>query len=88
MERYRYEEEIVRKYAVGSQTKCARNMISVKVVRGKFVDRLAAGASVVVLDPDVAKVFPTSESVNDALRALASIIRSVPTRRRGGKKSA
>lgn len=49
---------------------------------------LAAGANVMVLDPDVAKVFPTSESVNDALRALASIIRSVPTRRRGGKKSA
>ena len=57
-------------------------------VRGKFVDRLAAGTNVVVLDPDVAKVFPTSESVNDALRALASIIRSVPARRRGGKKSA
>ena len=29
---------------------------------------------VVVLDPDVAQVFPDSESVNQALRALAGII--------------
>ena len=30
--------------------------------------------NVVVLDPDVARVFPDSESVNQALRALAGII--------------
>lgn len=30
--------------------------------------------NVVVLDPDVAQVFPDSESVNQALRALAGII--------------
>jgi hypothetical protein len=40
-------------------------------VRGKYVRRLAKGANVVVLDRDVAKVFPTSKAVNDALRALA-----------------
>jgi hypothetical protein len=28
----------------------------------------------VLLDPDVAKVFPDAEAVNDALRALAKII--------------
>jgi len=28
------------------------------------------------LDPDVAEVFPDSESVNQALRALAEIIRN------------
>ena len=43
-------------------------------VRGKYVDRLAQGAGVVVLDPDVAEVFTDSESVNRALRALAGII--------------
>ena len=59
-----------------------------KGVRGKFADRLAEGANVVILDPDVATVFPTSKSVNDALRALASIIRSVPSRRRRGNNSA
>jgi len=43
-------------------------------VRGKYVDRFAQGSSVVVLDPDVARVFTDSESVNQALRALAGII--------------
>jgi len=43
-------------------------------VRGKYVDRFAQGCNVVVLDPDVARVFTDSESVNQALRALAGII--------------
>jgi hypothetical protein len=43
-------------------------------VRGKYVDRFANGSNVVVLDPDVARVFTDSESVNQALRALANII--------------
>ena len=43
-------------------------------VRGKYVGRFAQGANVVVLDPDVAEVFADSESVNQALRALAVII--------------
>jgi len=30
---------------------------------------------VVVLEPDVAKVFPNADAVNDSLRALAHIIR-------------
>jgi hypothetical protein len=43
-------------------------------VRGKYVGRFAKGSNVVVLDPDVAQVFTDSESVNQALRALAEII--------------
>jgi hypothetical protein len=43
-------------------------------VGGKYVDRLEKGSNVVVLDPDVARVFTDSESVNEALRALATII--------------
>ena len=42
-------------------------------VRGKYAARFAEGANVVVLDPDVAEVFTDSESVNQALRALAEI---------------
>lgn len=42
-------------------------------VRGKYAGRFAQGANVVVLDPDVAEVFPDSESVNTALRTLAGI---------------
>jgi hypothetical protein len=43
-------------------------------VRGKYADRFTKGCNVVVLDPDVAQVFTDSESVNQALRALAEII--------------
>jgi hypothetical protein len=43
-------------------------------VRGKYAGRFARGSHVVVLDPDVAKVFSDSESVNRALRALVGII--------------
>ena len=44
-----------------------------KGVRGKYTKRYAKRTNVVVLDPDVAKVFPSSEAVNDALRTLAEI---------------
>jgi hypothetical protein len=43
-------------------------------VRGKYAARYARGTNVVVLSPDVAKVFPDSASVNQALRACADII--------------
>ena len=43
-------------------------------VRGKYADRIKRESSVVVLEPDVARVFPDSESVNRALRALLPII--------------
>jgi hypothetical protein len=41
---------------------------------GKYAKQYAEGTNVVLLDPDVAKVFPDSEAVNQALRALAQII--------------
>lgn len=37
-------------------------------VRGKYAKRYRAGTNVVVIDPDLHKVFPTSEAVNRALR--------------------
>ena len=39
-------------------------------VRGKYAKRFAEGSNVVVLAPDVAKVFHDSESVDAALRTL------------------
>ncbi len=42
-------------------------------VRGKYIQRFAQGSNVVVLSPDVAEVFPDSESVNTALRLLVEI---------------
>lgn len=44
-------------------------------VRGKYAARYAQGSNVVVLEPDVAKIFPDAASVNQALRSLAEIIR-------------
>jgi hypothetical protein len=38
--------------------------------RGKYAKQYAEGTNVILLDPDVAKAFPTSESVNKALRSL------------------
>ena len=46
-----------------------------KGVRGKYASRYRHGSNVVVLDPDVAEIFPDSESVNKALRAIAEIAR-------------
>ena len=39
-------------------------------VRGKHYEAYRAGTNVVLLDPDVAKGFTNSESVNQALRLL------------------
>jgi hypothetical protein len=46
-----------------------------KGIRGKYAERYGQGVNLVRLDPDVAAVFPDSESVNRALRALVDIIR-------------
>ena len=44
-------------------------------VRGKYANRFAEGTIMVVLDPDVAELFPDPQSVNNAFRALDQIIR-------------
>jgi hypothetical protein len=46
-----------------------------KGVRGKYAERYAEGTNVIVLSPDLAEIFPDSESVNEALRALVKIAR-------------
>jgi hypothetical protein len=42
-------------------------------VRGKYVQRYRSGTNLVLLDPDIAKAFPTDASVNEALRLLVKI---------------
>ncbi len=42
-------------------------------VRGKYYERVMADSNIAVLDPDVAKAFPTSEAVNRALRLLVDV---------------
>jgi hypothetical protein len=41
-----------------------------KLERGKFYAEVAAGTSVVLLEPAIAKAFPTSKAVNEALAGL------------------
>ncbi len=43
--------------------------------KNPYAARFAKGTNLVLLEPDVAKDFPDSASVNDALRALSAIIR-------------
>ena len=48
-----------------------------KAVRGKYFRRLKEeGSNIVVLDPDVAKAFHDSASVNEALRSLLDLYHS------------
>ena len=56
-------------------------------VRGVTAARYAEGSNVVVIDPDVVKVFPNAAAVNDALRALAGIVERT-SRPKARKKSA
>ncbi len=44
-----------------------------KGVRGKYVKEFSKGTNLVALAPDVLKDFPDSNSVNEALRAIAKI---------------
>jgi hypothetical protein len=44
-----------------------------KGARGKYAKRFLEGRNIILLDPDVAGLFPDSKTVNDALRALARI---------------
>lgn len=54
-------------------------------VRGITAARYAKGTNVVVVDPEVLDVFPNSGAVNEALRALAPVLRRRQTTRRGKK---
>lgn len=50
-----------------------------KASPNRFAERLNKETTLVVLDPDVATIFPTSEAVNDALRVLIAVAGKVIT---------
>jgi len=50
-------------------------------IRGKYAERFAKGSNVVVLDPDVAAEFDSSQAVNRALRSYLA-------KRKSGKGAA
>ena len=41
-----------------------------KGVRGKYAERFEKGTNLVLLEPEVAKYFPTAKAVNRALKSL------------------
>ncbi|MCP9439978.1 MAG: hypothetical protein NNA20_12330 [Nitrospira sp.] len=58
-----------------------------KLERGKYYERVKASSNVVVLDADVAKIFPNSASVNKALHSLVEVAQKASglTRRPTGR---
>jgi hypothetical protein len=55
-------------------------------VRGKHAARYAKGTDVIVLEPDAAQEFRTSEQVNETLRAVSKLLQQ--ERKRAGRKMA
>lgn len=45
-------------------------------VKGKYADLYRQGTNLVLLEPDIAKAFPTAQSVNEALRLLIKLAKS------------
>jgi len=58
-----------------------------KAVRGVTAARYAEGTNVVLLDPDVAEIFPDTRAVNEALRTIARLPRTA-SRKRPRKRTA
>ena len=46
-------------------------------VRGKYAKRYRAGTNLILLDPELAKAFPTDAAVNQALRAVLKMTETV-----------
>jgi len=55
-------------------------------VRGKHAARYAESTNVVVLEPDVAREFRTTEEVNETLRAVSKLLQQ--QRKCSGRKTA
>lgn len=51
-------------------------------VRGKYYQEATAGTNLVLIEPELASVFPDTESVNRALRLLAATAESVANHNR------
>ena len=57
-------------------------------VRGKYFKEYRKGTNLVLLSPDVARVFSTDEAVNEALRALIDVAEKSTGRTRRSTGSA
>ncbi len=59
------EDDLEPEYDLGSLLKNS--------VRGKYAERFQRGTNLVLLDPEVAKAFPDSQAVNDALKLVIQL---------------
>jgi len=61
-----------------------------KLKRGKYYERVKASSNVVVLDSELAEVFPNSAAVNKALHSLVDVAQKASglTRRSAGRAKA
>lgn len=50
-----------------------------KAVRGKYAKQYQKGTNLVLLDQDVAEVFPDERAVNEALRLLMTLAKNQTT---------
>ena len=57
-----------------------------KAVRGVTAARYGQGSNVVLLDPDVAEIFPDARAVNEALRTFARLTKPAARRSATGTK--
>jgi hypothetical protein len=57
-------------------------------VRGKYAKRMRESSNIIVLKPEVAKVFPNEETVNNALLSLINLAQKAtrPTKRSAGSR--
>ena len=51
-------------------------------VRGKYYSRANAGTNLVLIDPDLASLFPDGDTVNRALRVLADAAQAATSTKR------
>ncbi len=56
-------------------------------VRGKYYSKAKAGTNLVLIDPDLAKVFPNEKSVNRALRLLLETVSDATRLRKKVKRA-
>ena len=51
-------------------------------VRGKYADRVRRATNLVLLDPDVQEIFPNSDAVNRALRAVVDLMETAKPKKK------
>ena len=56
-------------------------------VRGKYYHQATAGTNLVLVEPDLAEVFPDAQSVNRALRLLADTAEAATVRGRTRRRA-